>query len=547
MKGALYSAPFVLHLRAQNIPAFFAMKKIFAPAWLCFLLSAALSGQNSAPVILKFSASVNWNSQQLTLLYDVEDAENDPLEITVAISGDGGKTYGLTSQVPVSGDVGFPVLPGALRAITCDLSALNPAGTTFAVRIVADDKQPFDLQQLVNTVDSNRLRADLTFVEGIRHRTAGLAHLNAVRDSMGHLFEAAGLFTEEHTFPYSTYTGKNILGTFSGTVVPDTVIIVDAHYDSVANAPGADDNGSGTVGVMEIARLLSRYPTKKTLRYIGFDLEEAGLVGSSRYVSGGLPANEKVAGVFNFEMIGYYTDMPNTQQVPTGFNLIFPAAYNQIAADSFRGNTIINVGNSTHPALADLFSNSAASYVPDLKVVKVVMLASFPVPDLLRSDHAPFWSAGLPALMLTDGADYRNKCYHTPSDTLDEKLNFTFMSNVVKTTLAAAAQLAEIQHGDWAVAGFDGTVSASDPFDSCPFSVSRAGERGVKILFGACSAQNLGIELYDTGGKLLHREGIMEAPGLGAYQLNCPDLSAGIYFVKISSPEGSRTVKVALP
>lgn len=523
------------------------MKKTFASAWLCIALTAILPGQNAAPAILKFSASVNWTNHLLTLQYDVEDAENDPLEITVEISGDGGKTYSLTGQVPVSGDVGFPVQPGALRTITGDLSALNPAGASFTVRLVADDKQDFDLHQLVSTVDSNRLRADLEFVEGIRHRTTGPVHLKAVGDSLTQLFEAANLYAETQAFAYGNYTGKNILGTLPGTNAADTVIIVDAHYDTVSNAPGADDNGSGTVGVMEIARLLSRYPARRTLRFIGFDLEEAGLVGSARYVSGGLPANEKVAGVFNFEMIGYYSNEPNTQQVPAGFNLIFPAAYNQIAADSFRGNSIINVGNSAHPALADLFSNSAATYVPDLKVVKVVMLTGIPVPDLLRSDHAPFWSAGHPALMLTDGADYRNKCYHTASDTLDEKLNFTFMANVVKTTLAAAAQLAGIQHGDWATAHFDGTVYTTDPFPACPVSATRAGYRGINLLFGGCPLPNLHIELFDSTGKLLHREAMIDAPQQGAYELEGPELSAGIYFVKISSPEGSRTVKVALP
>ncbi|MCK6692365.1 MAG: M28 family peptidase [Thermoanaerobaculia bacterium] len=498
------------------------MKRIFAPVWLFLSLCCALNAQNTAPVILKFSASVDWDSRTLTLLYDVEDAENDPLEIAVGISGDGGKTYSLTNQTPLSGDVGFPVMPGPSRSIQCDLSALNPAGATFSVRLVADDKQPFDL-------------------------TAGLAHLQAVRDSMSRLFGASGLFAEEHTFTYGAYTGRNVLGTLPGTFAADTVVIVDAHYDSVANAPGADDNGSGTVGVMELARLLSRYPSQKSLRFIGFDLEEAGLAGSSRYVSSGLPAGERVAGVFNFEMIGYYTEEPNTQDAPLGFNLLFPAAYNQLVADSFRGNFITNVGYSPHSGLADLFRNSAATYVPDLKVIDVIMSASFPVPDLLRSDHAPFWNAGLPALMITDGADFRNKCYHTPADTLDEKLNFTFMSNVVKATLAAVAQLAGIRHGDWAVAKFDGTVGAADPLAACAISVARARQKSIQLLFNGCTAENLHVALFDVNGRLLHRELVNDAPGQGIYDLDCPDLSAGIYFVKISAPGGSRTVKVALP
>lgn len=525
------------------------MKKTIAAAGFSLYSFVALLAQNAPPVILKLSTSVNWNEKTLTVTYDVEDAENDPLEITVGFSADGGKTYALGSQVPVSGDAGFPVMPGAARTIQCDLSALNPAGASFLVRLVADDRQPFDVQALVNEVDSNRLRADLTFVEGIRHRTAGLAHLNAVRDSMSRLFSASGLYTGEHSFSYgASYTGRNVLGSFPGVAAADTVIIVDAHYDSVSNAPGADDNGSGTVGVMEIARLLSRYPTRKTMRYIGFDLEEAGLAGSTRYVASGLPPGEKIAGVFNFEMIGYYTEETNTQDVPLGFNLVFPAAYNQLAADSFRGNFITNVGYTPHASLANLFNASAATYVPDLKVIDVIMSPSFPVPDLLRSDHAPFWNAGLPALMITDGADFRNKCYHTPADTLDEKLDFTFMSNVVKATLAAAAQLAEVRHGDWATAAFDGTVGTADAWAACTFSVVRAGRHGAQLLYDDClSAEPLHLELFDSSGKLLYQEHIDNLFGQGVYELDGPELSAGIYFVKISAPSGSRTVKVALP
>ncbi len=132
----------------------------------------------------------------------------------------------------------------------------------FTLRLVAFDHQPFPYQDLVNEVDSNRLRNDLTFVQGIRHRTGGPAHLAETQDTLRNCFAGTGIFVGEQTFTYQGYTGRNIYGTHRGTVQGQQVIVVDAHYDSVVNAPGADDNGSGTVGVMEIARLLSRYPTK---------------------------------------------------------------------------------------------------------------------------------------------------------------------------------------------------------------------------------------------------------------------------------------------
>ncbi|MCC6459513.1 MAG: M28 family peptidase [Saprospiraceae bacterium] len=517
---------------------------------LFLLFPYSLCAQNAVPVIQQFSATANWSTQILTVSYAVADAENDPLDISLEFSNNGGKTYALSAQVPQTGDVGFPVQPGANRTISCDLSQLSSGGATFTVRLVADDRQAFDWQSLVDEVDSMRLRADLEFVEGIRHYTAGLAHLNAVHDSLKNCFAAQGLFAEEHTFSYAAnYVGRNVLGSNRGTLYADSVVIVDAHYDSIDNAPGADDNGSGTVGVLEVARLLSRYPSEKTLRFIGFDLEEAGLVGSARYVSSGLPTNEKVAGVFNFEMIGYYSEEPNSQQVPAGFNILFSQAYSQLQANQFRGDCIINVGNTSFPGLANRFHQSATQYVPDLKVLDVIMQTGIPVPDLLRSDHAPFWGANLPALMITDGANYRNKCYHTPSDTLDEKLNFTFMSNVVKTTVAAAGQLAGIRHGDWATASFTGTVGTGAPVPDCQVSsvFSPGGGRQLALWFGACPLTEASLDLFDSRGQLLHHEAPQLLPQQATFVLDGPELSAGIYFVKINAREGSRTIKVALP
>ena len=524
------------------------MKWSFSRFFLLLLFPAVLSAQNMAPKIQNLSASVDWMAQSLSIQYDVSDAENDPLEVTVFFSNDGGKTYSLSSQVPVSGAVGYPVIAGAGRMIQCDLSQVSSTGMAFRVRLIVDDRQPFDLQALVNEVDSTRLRSDLEFVEGIRHRTTGLDHLNAVRDSMERLFAAQNLYTELQAFAYGNYTGRNVLGTFVGSAAPDSVIIVDAHYDSFSNAPGADDNGSGTVGVWEIARLLSRYPAKKSLRYIGFDLEEAGLVGSVRYVSSGIPATEKIQGVFNFEMIGYYSEEPNSQELPAGFNLLFPVATATVAANQYRGDFITNVGNYEFPEISTLFQNSATTYVPDLKVISVSEPVGVPIPDLRRSDHTPFWTAHIPALMLTDGANFRNECYHTSSDTLDNKLSFTFMANVVKATLAATAQMAGIQHGDWATVDFDGTSSSQDLLQFCSISVgAMPGAGRIPGLFANdCSSTPLQVELFNTKGQLLHRETISTISKQEWVQLGGSELAPGIYFINIRATAGSHTFKVAL-
>jgi hypothetical protein len=62
------------------------------------------------------------------------------------------------------------------------------------------------------------------------------------------------------------------------------------------------------------------------------------------------------------------------------------------------------------------------------------------LPDTRLSDHASFWDAGLPALMITDTAFFRNPNYHLPSDTIDT-LDFTFMAQLVKSLELALLEL----------------------------------------------------------------------------------------------------------
>jgi aminopeptidase YwaD len=97
-------------------------------------------------------------------------------------------------------------------------------------------------------------------------------------------------------------TGANVVATLSGG--PQTIVI-GGHIDSVAAGPGANDNASGTAVVLELARVMSTRPTPYTLKFIGFDAEEIGLVGSAHYVSQ-LPEAERrsIAAMINLDMVG---------------------------------------------------------------------------------------------------------------------------------------------------------------------------------------------------------------------------------------------------
>jgi hypothetical protein len=247
-------------------------------------------------------------------------------------------------------------------------------------------------------------------------------------------------------------------------------------------------------------------------------------------------------------MIGYYSDKPNSQEIPAGFNLLFPDATNQINANQKRGDFITNVANASSSALGLLFSTTAQQYVPGLKVISLVVPGNGTIaPDLLRSDHAPFWFAGKPALMLTDGANFRNECYHTPSDTLDGKLSFTFMSNVVKATVVAAAQLAGLQHGDWATATFEGTVGAPEAA-GCQFEIRHAGGSSDVLYISAnqCVIDEAQVKVIDERGVLLHAGQIDLGRAERAGAIALPPLSSGMYFATIAWPGGMHTHKFAI-
>jgi len=516
----------------------FEMKKLLIG--LCMLAFAGTaSAQNQPPVLEQLFTNVDPNAGILHVTYSVSDPENDLLEIQLQFSSDGGRSYSL--NLPATGDLGFPVTPGNDKKVDVDINALTGLNGNYRVRLIVLDQKPFDVAALVGLVDSNRMRSDLYFIEGIRHRTGGAAHLQAVRDSIQNHFYALELHTEEQNFTFPNANGYNYIGTLPGTVHADTVVIIDAHYDTVVNSPGADDNGSGVAGVLEAARILSRFPSDKSLRFIGFDLEESGLIGSTQYVANFLPADEHAAGVLNFEMIGYFSQAPNSQTLPAGFNILFPDAYNAVAAQQFRGNFITNVGNAKSAALVDLFDQSAATYVPNLRVASLKAPGNSEVaPDLRRSDHTPFWQAGISALMITDGANFRNACYHTAKDSAEDKLTFSFMADVLRATIATAAQMAGSQHGDWATAPFNALVTTNSvPSDPCNMQVRREGNR-LAIHFEHCNDEQARLELFNTQGQLLIQSTIYASAD--TQWISLPPLTAGTYLVHMRTRSATQTI-----
>ncbi|MCO6479897.1 MAG: M28 family peptidase, partial [Phaeodactylibacter sp.] len=501
-----------------------------------FLISGivTLNAQNQPPTVTIQDISVDEAAQSLTLTYDLEDAEGEDAEVFFLASDDGGQTFRLDTE-SATGDIGYPVSPGPGRQVSWNYTGSILQVGEYVLKLVADDRHPVDIQEMVDQVDSNLLRERLSHLVGIRHYANGADKLAATRDTLEQAFLQYGLQTYRQHFPYLIYTGQNIIGALPGATQDEAVIIVDGHYDTVGNSPGADDNGSAVAGVLEAARILSQYRFARVIRFIGFDLEEAGLRGSRYYVEN-RNREEDILGVLNMEMIGYYSEAPNTQTFPDGFNLLFPDAYQMVADNEFRGDFITNVAVASFTPLSDSFQEAAARYAPDLKVISVTAPDGLVPDDLLRSDHAYFWRDTIPALMLTDGADFRNPHYHRNSDTLGT-LNFTFMSRVVKAVVATAAELAGPQHSTEATATIQVSTGAEHLHQlDCFYTVSpNPAREELHLRFGHCREDVLQIELINLQGQRVQSR---EArPGEGEVVIPTESLPAGVYWLRLSDGE----------
>ena len=508
-----------------------------------FACSRASSQGSGMPSVSNVTATSDATAHTVTLDFTLADPENDPLEVGLQIVGSDGSSYAVpTAQI--SGEIGYPVMPGA-RRIIWTFDPADPrlsSGVGYRAMVVADDRYQVDIAELVAMVDSARLRSNLELIAGIRHPQTGLAKLELTKTMIENYFGAYGLRIRRQEWTAGTYTAANIIGTIPGSLSPDSIAILCAHFDSVRDAPGADDNGSGVVGMWEVIRALSQQKFRRSVRFIGFDQEEAGLVGSSRYVTSGILPNEKITGVIDYEMIGFYSSDSGSQKFPAGFNQIFKAAYDSVVAHKNRGDFITNVANQTSNPLRLLFDSSAERYVPELRVISIAEPASIQVPDLRRSDHAPFWNRGYSALMITDGANFRNPNYHTPGDSIGT-LNFGFMGNVVKATVATLARLGGIMH-----AGAD----SSNTFTIQSTNAVRqsASAAGVMLLqnvpnpsgstttipFVLPARRHVTLEIFDNTGRLVSRpvDGMLDG-GRHDIMVVTDELPSGAYTYRLTA------------
>ena len=290
---------------------------------------------------------------------------------------------------------------------------------------------------LAACVEQTRYVTDLTFLA--QPRPPGSSHWQAVQDLCAQRFTELGMQVELHDYG----SGVNVIGVLPGSSQPSERVLLSAHYDSTDDTcPGADDNATGVAALLESARVLASATFPRTLVVACWDEEEAGLIGSDAYAARAASQAEQILVAFVFEMIGYFSDAPDSQEIPVGFNIVFPDQIAELEARGNRGDFVaIVVDELGHDA-----ANTLASFADSVGLENAVLplaadqKGSPLFGDLRRSDHASFWDRDYPAMMLTDTSNFRNPHYHcyAGSDAVSD-LNHDFSTRIVQSTVAAAA------------------------------------------------------------------------------------------------------------
>ncbi|UCC45312.1 MAG: M28 family peptidase [Candidatus Zixiibacteriota bacterium] len=291
-----------------------------------------------------------------------------------------------------------------------------------------------DFDSLISLVEQDTIVAYMDRLQAFNGRVAGTDSAIAARDWIYSKFEEYGL-DSVYVDPFVVDLDEvptqcwNVVGVRVGTVYPDVRIIVGGHYDGVPGSPAADDNGSGTTGVLELARILSGLTTDMTLVFVTFDAEERGLHGAWHYAGRAATTGEQIMLMLNMDMIGDINNVDSATLFAGSSSMLAPVWLH--LADSLVG---------------------LKGYIPGISG---------------GSDHYPFYQWGFDASFLHEHefSDY----WHTSSDSTTY-INYDYMIRMVKSALATVYHFATSDDVDG-----DGILNG---VDNCMFIANSSQDNG---------------------------------------------------------------------
>lgn len=257
------------------------------------------------------------------------------------------------------------------------------------------------------------LRASANYIEG-ELRRAGYGVERQTYDAIGQQFD-------------------NLEVVLPGSMKPEQIVVIGAHYDSAVDCPAANDNASGVAALLALARTLAGKPQPKTIRFVAFANEEpphfqTTTMGSLHYASRCKERGEHITAMLSLETMGFYSDEAKSQHYPFPLSLFYPEV----------GDFIGFVGDLSSRALVH---ESIASFREHARFPSEGAALPASIPGVGWSDHWSFWQHGYGAAMVTDTAPFRYPHYHSRDDTPD-KVDYERLARVIAGLEHVVADLA---------------------------------------------------------------------------------------------------------
>ncbi len=301
---------------------------------------------------------------------------------------------------------------------------------------------------LVAQVSSGDIQATTTHLASYSTRRADSSTVLLAKDWLvAQIAAIPGVQVSTSTFD-SQY-GPNIVATLPGLVHPERVVVLGAHYDSInlsgstQPAPGADDNASGSAGLLEALSVLAQGDFENTVRCVWFCAEELGLIGSDADAAALAAAGTDVIAMLNMDMIAH-------KESGDAFDLDFAS-------------------NSTDPMLTQFCRDVTAAYVPGLPTVTGTLTAG-------TSDHASYNAHGFPAAFFIEDLQQYSLVIHTSADVMGTSANdFVLARDITKAFVASAATLASPVDLALAHAPLADTTDAGGPYPLAVTATSLTG------------------------------------------------------------------------
>lgn len=280
-------------------------------------------------------------------------------------------------------------------------------------------------------VDATQLQADVTHLASASRVYSDRPGLDAVAAWIQGRFEACGARVQDQVYDVQGKAYRNVVADFGPA--QGSMTIVGAHYDTCDARPGADDNASGIAGLLALAALLQAHPPTNPVELVAYTLEEPPFfrspdMGSVRHAQALKRSGREVRGVLVLEMIGTFTDEPDSQDYPVpGLSLIYGGRGDYLAV-------VGEVGGAGFTRKVKAAMRGACGLpIESINAPSAIQGIDF-------SDHRSYWAEDLPAVMLTDTAFFRNPRYHTRADTPD-RLDYRRMAEAIRGTYGAIQAL----------------------------------------------------------------------------------------------------------